>query len=580
MVSENRRRVRAKVRRNVWLQRLWRTVVPDGLREKVRPFLADRGWLQPAYLPTLDRLGQDVARVEGQVVPREPKVRILFGPSFAIHAPCFAHDRVLAYALRLRGAKVLPVYCDGIQEGECNCVGGVWLKHGFENECRRCRAGAMRLWSDNPEPPVPLSRFLRRQDRTLIDKKVATLNETDWVDYEEDGLPLGRWAKDIMVNSRVVGDHRLIPGHLELGRLHVRNLLLLRSAYERALEALRPDRVVSSDSYYGMWGVLERLAVRKGIPFYSQWSGTRSGAWCYAYNDAAMNLDFSAPWKRFSSQPLSAQQQSKVKAWLDGRSSGRDSVLNMTAFTAKQGTNVDKQKLAPGKPTALLAANVIWDLVALNKQILFSDMIDWIACTIAWFKQHPHYRLIVKPHPSELNPAIPTTEERVESGLRRRGVQVPENVILLPADVNLKVYDLFPLVNVGLVHTTTVGYEMAALGLPVITTARSRYRGFGFTIDPKTQEEYFRVLQDTLEGRQFLDPETQRALARKFILFQNYHYFSRIDIMEWTWGKTPRMTVTSAAELLPGRNECFDYMVDSIMEDLPIVSEDRWPPES
>jgi len=32
--------------------------------------------------------------------------------------------------------------------------------------------------------------------------------------------------------------------------------------------------------------------------------------------------------------------------------------------------------------------------------------------------------------------------------------------------------------------------------------------------------------------------------------------------------------------LLPGKNPYRDYIVDSIMAGLPVVSEGRWPPES
>jgi hypothetical protein len=237
-------------------------------------------------------------------------------------------------------------------------------------------------------------------------------------------------------------------------------------------------------------------------------------------------------------------------------------------------------RIVPDKPTALLAANVIWDLAALNKQVIFADMIDWIVETINWFAVHPEFQLIVKPHPGELNPAIPATEERVEVALSRRQVHLQENVFLLSPKVSLTVYQLLPLVRVGLVHTTTVGMEMAATGLPVITTGRSPYRGFGFTLDPCTKQEYFDFLDKTLRGEKALELEPQIDLAYKFILFYHYHYYTKIDIMDYTWGEIPKLKIKSAADLLPGNNRFLDYVVESIMAGLPILSEDRWPPES
>jgi hypothetical protein len=69
-------------------------------------------------------------------------------------------------------------------------------------------------------------------------------------------------------------------------------------------------------------------------------------------------------------------------------------------------------------------------------------------------------------------------------------------------------------------------------------------------------------------------------LAYKFILFQHFHYYTKIGIMDYKWGETPRLNVGSLADILAGRNRHLDYIVDSVMAGFPIVSEDRWPAES
>jgi len=421
---------------------------------------------------------------------------------------------------------------------------------------------------------------LQSDEINEITAKTGHLDAEQWATYTEDDLPFGMWAKDILVNNYVVGDYHLIPDYHLLGLAHLRNLLLLKIAYERIIDDIRPDRVITNDSYYGMWAILQKLCERKGIPLYSHWMGGRQNTWCYAHNDAAANRDFSKPWGNFSQIPLGKRQKSKVQNWLDGRSSGKEMILDTASVTEYHTDKFDLSKIVSDKPTALLAANVIWDLAALNKQVIFTDMVDWIAETIHWFAAHPEFQLVIKPHPAELHPSIPATEERVEVGLSKREVHLPENVFLLSPRVNLTVYQLLPLVRAGLVHTTTVGIEMAATGLPVITTAKSPYRGFGFTIDPSTKQEYFRLLSKTLQGEKALNLESQIDLAYKFILFYHYHYYTRIDIMDYKWGEIPKLKISSLAELLPGRNQFLDYVLDSITEGMSIVSEDRWPPES
>jgi hypothetical protein len=532
------------------------------------------------YKRSLKKIGQEVSKITATKQESVP-LKILYGPSFSIYPPCHAHDVVFSTALRLRGAEIVPMFCDRIQHTECNFFGGVWGGGDrFEANCRSCSEKSKKMWQETGLSPETLSSHIDKNQARQINKEIASLSDDIWHSYFAFDLPFGQWAKDILVNNYVVGDYRLVEGHERLGRIHLCNLLMVHAAYVRILDKVQPDRVVCNDSYYGMWAILQHLCERRGVPFYSNWSGTRPGAWCYAYNDASMNLDYRLAWPKFSAPPLTVHQLTTVDAWLIGRLSGKDMLLDTASLAPHCTEEVDLTKIKEGKPTALLAANVIWDLAALNKQVVFNDMIEWIAETIDWFGNHPEYQLIVKPHPGEQTPSIPETEERVSNALERRGVVIPDNVAMLTPKSLVTVYQLFPLANVGLMHTTNVGIEMSARGIPVITTARSPYRGFGFTLDPSTRDEYFQTLENALKGEKLPDREQQIGLAYKLILFQQFHYYTKIDIMDFKWAETPRLKVTKLDDILPGKKRHLDYVVDSVMAGLPIVAEDRWPAES
>ena len=121
---------------------------------------------------------------------------------------------------------------------------------------------------------------------------------------------------------------------------------------------------------------------------------------------------------------------------------------------------------------------------------------------------------------------------------------------------------------------------MAAFGLPVITTGKSPYRGFGFTLDPVTPQEYFKNIEMILSSQSLPSFDNQLDLAYKFILFYHYHYYTKINIMDYKWGESPTLKIQSLADLLPGKNKYLDYIIDSIIQGLPIISEDRWMPEN
>jgi hypothetical protein len=540
---------------------------------------ASKRWIysQEKNIRTLDKIERDLSVKKPSDATKKP-IKILM-TSFSIFPPCFFHDRILSYALRLKGATIIPIYCDSIQTIECNACGGVWIDKPFEESCNNCREKSELLWHNNPTKPLQLSKFINKSEILGIESKIKSL-DSNWFDYHEGSFLFGKWAKDILVNNYVVGDYHLIPKYDDLGKNHVRNLLLLKTAYHNIVNEVKPDRVIANDSYYGMWAILQKICEENKIPFYSHWMGGRPNGWCYAYNDAAMNLDFSKVWKSFADITLNERQTKKVKDWIDSRHTGKNMVLDTASLQAFNTDEFDFSKIDKAKPIALLPSNVIWDLAALNKQIVFSDMIDWIVKTIHWFENHPEYQLIIKPHPAELYPGIPETTERVEVALSQRNITLPENVFVLTPHVNCTVYDLLPISTVGIVHTTTVGVEMAALGIPVITTANAPYRGFGFTIDPVSQDEYFNSVEKALSGKLLLETDRQIENAYKFIFFYHFHYYINIGFMNYVAGKKPQLKIKSLSDLSPGKNQYLDYIVDSILDGKSIISKNRWPPES
>lgn len=528
---------------------------------------------EPDWKVPLDALDGQVRKDER--ASRRSALRVLIGPSFAIHPPSYALDRLLSYALRLRGIEAIPVYCDGIQRIECNYFGGAWAGgREFKKNCAMCCKTSESLWRHHPKEPHRLSRFVTTTEIERIRSNLSGLGTTDLLQYQQDGIRVGHLAKDILGNSYLVGNIELIEGFEDLLRVHLENLLVVNLAYTRILDRVKPDRVVSNDSYYGMWAIMERHCKARGIPFYSHYPVTRNRV-AFAHNDAAMNLDFKRSWPEFSKLPLGPQDSERIERWLEG---DRGYMIDTTKLAGHERDEPVLGTVDRRKPTLVLAANVIWDLAALNKQILFKDMIDWIVQTLLWFGPRGDFQLIVRPHPAEVSPQIPQTRESVVSAIGAGGVQVPRNVFILGANAKITLTQLIDRFDVrGMaVHTSTVGFECAALGLPVITTAKSPYRGFGFTTDPASREDYFAAIERVLNAPRAAAPDSRREFARKFIKFYQFHYYADLGLFA---GNPPQFKPDLMARLKRDDGP-FGYVINSILQGLPINGSNRWLPES
>lgn len=500
------------------------------------------------------------------------KIRVLMGPSFVMFEPSFALDKSLSYAFRLRGVDVIPIYCDSFQHVECNFIGGAW--GNFSKGCKDCKTRSENLWQSNPNKPLPLSKYVTHSEIEQTSTLVSTLTFQGALSYEKDGIAYGILAKDILVNNYLVGTPTLIENHEHLLKVHLQNLLMVSLAYERILDEQKPDRVVSNDSYYGMWAILEQHCKTRFIPFYSHWPVTKTRV-AFAHNDAAMNLDFTRSWNELSKIALTVEDDVRINKWLSG---DRALQIDTTRLAGHETNDPMLDIVVKNKPTLVLAANVIWDLAALNKQIVFKDMMDWILETIEWFRKNPDFQLIVRPHPAESAPKIPRTRETVASVMELYEVNVPKNVFIFRSDAKVTLKDLYQKFNIRgfSVHTTTVGFEYPAQGVPVVTTAKSPYRGFGFTIDPNTKQDYFMQIDDLLRGNRKKVSEESQILARKFIKFYQFHYYSDFGLFV---GNPPEMT-ENYLELLKNEDGPFGYVVNSIIDGQPINAENRWLPES
>jgi hypothetical protein len=286
-------------------------------------------------------------------------------------------------------------------------------------------------------------------------------------------------------------------------------------------------------------------------------------------------MNFTQSWKNFSKQELTEDDIKKINQWLDG---DRKLIIDSTKLAGHEACSNVLINLDDNKPTIILAANVIWDLAALNKETIFDGMMEWIIETIDWFRNNSNYQLIIKPHPVEASPGIPKTNETVDTALRLSQVEVPSNVFLLKANEDITINTLIGRCKVKgfAVYTTTVGFEFAAKGYSVVTAGLAPYRNYGFTIDPRSKIEYFSELESVLLSNSLENNSISQILAKKFIKFYQFHYYSDFKLFDGS----PVTLDKQYLNELTKNGTSFDYVVGRIMGGLPINDEHNWIPAS
>ncbi len=67
-------------------------------------------------------------------------------------------------------------------------------------------------------------------------------------------------------------------------------------------------------------------------------------------------------------------------------------------------------------------------------------------------------------------------------------------------------------------------------------------------------------------------------LAKKFLYANHFMVYSNFGLFNWSYQDSLKLKIESAKNLMQGSNIVLDYICDSIMNDLYIIDENRFPP--
>jgi hypothetical protein len=301
--------------------------------------------------------------------------------------------------------------------------------------------------------------------------------------------------------------------------------------YKRNLEAAqtvlswlrsnKPDVVVVPNGTILEFGIVYRIAKYMKIPVMTYEFSDQKDAFWLGQNSEIMRQDTSAMWEAWKDHNLNREQLTRIKSLFENRQQAKTNgnfTRQWQSLPSQGGASVREALNLDNRPIVLLATNVLGDSLTLGRQVFSKTMADWISRTILYFIGRPDVQLVIRIHPGE----ILTREYSMVDVVKQTLPELPEYIHVIHPGEKVNTYDLVEIADVGLVYTTTVGLEMALKGLPVIVAGKTHYRDRGFTSDPNSWVEYFKLLGSILEKpKQFRLTKEKVNLAWKYA----YHFF-------------------------------------------------------
>lgn len=147
----------------------------------------------------------------------------------------------------------------------------------------------------------------------------------------------------------------------------------------------------------------------------------------------------------------------------------------------------------PG-PLALLGTNVVGDSSTLRRQTILRSQQAWLEVTIAFFKQHPEWNLLIRAHPDEV-----WVKARLRMAeLARQYASDASNIYIIGSEEDVNTYALIDAVDLGLAWVSNIGLDMALRGKPVVMGARPKYTGLGVVHEPASVDEYLNLISQLI----------------------------------------------------------------------------------
>jgi len=164
-------------------------------------------------------------------------------------------------------------------------------------------------------------------------------------------------------------------------------------------------------------------------------------------------------------------------------------------------------------PCVFICPHVFSDGPHSTQKILFKDYYDWFGETIRKIAQKHDTNWFIKSHPSA---KIYNEEGIVEDYIEN---YKNKNIFLVPQD-----FSTFSLTNIADAIITvygTVGLEFSCCGIPVITCGKTYYTGWGFTIEPESKDEYFKLLENIENVNKLSDEQIKYAKTIMYYLIKH-----------------------------------------------------------
>ena len=503
-------------------------------------------------------------------------MKVLF---FAPHSALWIHafpEALVAQTLTSAGHDVLYIGCGGEYQRYCipmNAQGLTAESEAPDREsvCRRCKDLRNIIVKDFGFRATDVIDLLDQDDRASVDTIVSQVDRANYLDLEHHGIPAGKVAlyECLLHHKKLSLDFSSEEWREYL--IALSNTLLTITATNRVLEKERFDAIVVYNALYSVNRAACLVAERHGMrSIFLHAGGNISNRLQTLMVSEGHTFRFLREmrnrWSEFASRPCPPGVVELVTNHFIQLVSGQ----HFLAYSAaKEGSSRSiRQRYAIPVDAKLLVATMssyderlaaeAVDVINHPTDLLFPRQVDWIRALVDHVRGRPELFLLVRVHPREFPNKREVRKSEHASLLEELFEHLPVNVkINWPAE-KLSLYDLAEEADVFLNAWSSVGKEMALLGLPIVIYSRELvFYPPELNFISEDREGYFAKIDEAIASGWSLD--RVKMMYRWYALEFHYALVDICDGFSRQEGRRPTLFAKSVNRL---RSMCDPYYLE------------------
>ncbi|MBZ0271950.1 hypothetical protein K8I61_07925 [bacterium] len=463
-------------------------------------------------------------------------------------------ESLVATAMRLRGADVAALVCDGSLPACDNAPAHV----DKAALCVTCAGAAKDWWAHARIDAVNIGALVGVKEREVIRSAAERIPGRALFSEREAGIPVGELAR--MSSCRHLARGTIDARHEATMRAFAETARVQLSATREMIRRFAPTRALLSHAIYALWGAPAAALAEARVTFWT-WGRAYLRDRVVLTHDTSLQAALARePVSLWADCPLSARDEALLDRYLASKDDGAFD-MNEHRYQTRRAARAAPDAAISGRLRVGLFTNVVWDAAIHSSSSAFDDMTAWVMHTIERLKDRKDVELIVRVHPAETRHPAHRTAEPILEQVRERFASLPPHIRLVGPDSPISTYDLAPTLDAALVYTTTLGHELAARGMPVITAGDARYANKGFTFDARSTKEYDDLLSRLADIARPA-PE-RRERARRYAYHYNFRRavpFRAIDTRDGA-----RLAIDDIDDLMPGGRPEIDLICERIV---------------